>query len=1519
MEKRKPWQLYLILTVIILTLINILPTILYYSKPLKDPIANSDAHQASEQIADRLNTLEDDSILWLNSFTKHVGTTPEKIEVVKANPKLIELTFRQPLDATQFRKLLPQAGAKISFSPSQLSLSSEIGSDPQKSVVVERRVGVEIQENEVDSLFSFIPKKDAKDGIELVSPQYKNYTFDRVVEIAKSLAGESENSWSLRQVISKDQPNNERLSYLAKQIVEVDRTLGNDSSVAKRIYASFTQGNHSDPAASIQKFTAAIESEKQRLIKLEGDLQKEIEQLTAKNEFADPIKHQQLDFIGREKKNYEEAIRIISRNSALFAAGKKPMTSPAILAQLEKNHNPTKDSQSLFLADNNPYIKELEINWSTDQVRIVLHDDLTTILNTVHKDEFYAIQRDRLSQWLFNEIAKLNRSTDEKVVPSGKDYVVELNHLIGSSSLLVLDLGKLAEKQAAYLAHSLANSWTPSHQDLKKENYPLLDYASFRKLNGQASKLGLVIFAPTMEKGEIPEGFDPDSLYVIARGLKTIAQKYEGSNGSPDAQLFANDYRSLAQFLQSQGFIAFPGSVYGISTDFQNDLIFKLDRFYDQILLATRENFFVHGSKKFAALEFTDLEQRIRTLNTIETAIHEDLLKWRDQFNTAQVELDAVAKLLVPPPAKNVYWDNFKLSAKKYFRGDENRVLKWGLDLSGGKTVRIELRDQNNQLVTAETDLNQAVNELFTRINKMGVSEQTIRIEGSKILLEFPGSQAFSASELIKASAMYFNIVNEKFGPFNPDLASQTEQFLQEVWNEAVVTNRKDIEGIQQIAWDHLGMADDQGENFHPRTDAAKTLYENGLRLANPKQSRIDSRFDDSISMVSMRRGDEPAEWRGSHHPLLFTFANYALEGSSLEGVQPAYDPTKGNMLSFNVNSSYTNKPGNPRDDLLAWTSQFAEERIQGTPNERFSQGKGWRMAVILNGNVISDPHLVAPLREGGTISGNFSQREINRLVADLKAGSLSFTPKILSETNISPDLGQEERTKGIAASILGLVLVIGAMSGYYRFAGVIASVAVFFNILIMWGVLQNIGAALTLPGIAGIILTVGMAVDANVLVFERIREEFALSGRLASAVQAGYRKAFTAIFDSNITTIMAALILIQFDAGPVKGFATTLIIGIVSSMFTALFMSQYFFAGWVQNPNNKELHMRNWIGRRDFQFLSKARLFIFSSIAIMVIGAGFFIKERNTLFGMEFTGGYSLVTELEEQQNVENYRSLVADALVKAGAPAMDIQVKRLNKPNQVSIQIGDAMEQKGNPFYGMPEFESKENTTYDFETNPRLEWVVNALNKGGVKLKDSQFERLDQNWSAMSGQFSDAMRNNAIFAILSALVCILIYVSFRFEFKYGISAVIGLAHDLLITIGFIAILHAMGLPIQIDLEVIGAIMTIIGYSLNDTIIIFDRVREDSRLYNRLSFSELVERSLNVTLSRTMMTSGTTLLVLIALVLLGGSAIFAFSLVLTIGVIVGTLSSLFIASPILIYFHDREEQQAKQNAITHS
>lgn len=1508
MEKQKRWQRYLILAVLLLTVYNILPTIFYYSKPLKKPINGKEAERVALGIVERVNSLENFTISWLKAQSKNLGLKPVEVSLDPQDPRLAKVVFRSSDEAAFFAKTLQRAGALIPFVPAQLSPDPR-SFDDSKTVIVQRRIGVHLDPNTLDRYFHFVPKTTEEGEI---SPEYQSLVNDRALQLALGFGGVSEPAKVLLQ-IAADQSNDEDVVRLARHIVEYENTFGDQNPISQRYFASFTQApssvNHQD---LILKFTAKLETVLQKINKNISSIKEEQTKLQEEGKFLTSVQQQRLEVFENQKNILNAAATIVKRNASVFEQGQMPLTADEFFKSLGSSPIPENKVQTLEIGNKNPFIVKLEIDWNKDVIQLILHSDVSEIRARDTKTELEAIQAEKLNQFLFNEIAIVSRNTDESITPSVTHFAVTLNKLTNSTSLLTLDIGAIAELQTQTLSNLLLKSWQPSGTELTHKDYPVYTYAEFEKLPAQQQKLGLVIYAPAMEK-TTAEGFRNGSIYVIARGLNTIRQKYQDLPEGQEKRVFEKDFQSLQEIMRQNGFIGYSGASSDMPSKYRGDYIFELDDYYSYLIAATRENFSVKGSKKEAILEFTDVEQRILTLNKIETRIHEDLVKWRDEYRQSKVSVLPESKYDVPPPTQNVLLDNLRLSWVKYFRGDERKILKWGLDLSGGKTVRVGLKDQNNQTITDEDDLKQAVNELYQRVNRLGVSEVGIRTEGSTIVIDFPGSQGLSANDLIQASAMHFNVVNEKFSANNPTLAEAVNTFLEEVWNEAVITNRTDPDSLNEIAWQHLGGDPENPDEFHPLSSHARLLYEHGLRFAGPKAPPRTSAFDDSLSAVSLFRGSDFADWQGQTYPLLIIFRNYALEGANLTDVQTGYDPSEGNILHFGVRSSYVTRSGekiNPRDDFYQWTSQFSEEKIAGTPKEAFSQGRGWRMAVILNGTIINAPTLNSPLRDSARISGHFSQREINQLAADLKAGSLSFTPQILSEENVSPDLGKEQRMQGILAAVLGLALVILLMCAYYRFSGLVASVAVLFNLLIIWGVLQNLGAALTLPGIAGIILAIGMSVDANVLVFERIREEFAISKRLPSAVQAGYRKAFSAIVDSNLTTIIAAVILLNFDSGPIKGFALTLIIGIISSMFTALFLTRFFFAGWVQNPKHTELKMSRFFGETKFNFLNKAKFAITVSIILILLGGFFLVKERANIFGMDFTGGYALTLDLQEKPDT-NYRLAAEEALESAGAAGSDFQIQELNKPNQLRIQLGTSMEQPGKPFYQIDETPPVQNPLFVYQEYPRIVWILQALEQGGLKVNPASLPEINLHWTEMSGQLSDTMRNQALFGIGLALLAILIYITFRFEFKYAISATIGLAHDLLITLGILAVLHIFYEGIQIDLQVIAALMTIVGYSLNDTIIIFDRIREDIRRFRKLSFSEIINHALNATLSRTVMTSGTTLLVLLALVFFGGRAIFNFALIMTLGVGIGTLSSLYVAAPMLLYFHRKEEIRA--------
>ncbi|HEX2579574.1 MAG TPA: protein translocase subunit SecD [Rhabdochlamydiaceae bacterium] len=1505
MEKPKRWQLFLIAAVIFLTVYNILPTVFFYTKPLQSPIDQKRAEKIEADIAVRVSALEKESVSWLESFCSLLKLKPLSIALDASNSQFVQIKFKELAEAQKFRTYLPRAGSLIGFVPAQLDLYDR---DPMsKTVVVQRRISVHLEPKTVQTYFQFGSKWDAPKQNAQRQPTdfYRAIIDDRLIFLGTSAGGTTESASLIQTAVThlQDPAAQDLLLLLSQNILNFTKIFDENSSIAKRYFASFSQIEVANQRQFIEQWITALDKVKDQV---------RLERIAlAQEPNLDTIKQQRLEWLSNRENLLINSAALVKKHATDFSAGKTPLSFTTMKALLKEA--PISDrQQTITLSGHHPFIESITVDWDSERLILNLYADLQQM-----KDRLTS--NDQFDQIIYNEIAALSRQAGEKINPYLDRFEIQLSALADSKTFIALRLYNIAKAEADTMRMSIATNWMPQHPDLQRNVFPIWDYETYQSLPADQKKLGLVVFAPSMQSKMPPKGFKMNSIYVVAKGVDKILDRYENQE-SDAAKQFMRDFNELRSMLQKNGFTGYSGAAYPLASEFKSDFIFEHEDYYQDLLKATRENFTVHGTKRYALLELSNVEQRILTENKIDNSLHEDLLKWRDDYRAAQVDLRGTSKYDVPAPTSNAFWDNLKLSCIKYFRGDERKVIRWGLDLSGGKTVQIELRDNNNHVVTNEADIRQGINELYNRVNKMGVSEVTIRQEGNTIALDFPGSQSLSASDLVKASSMYFHIVNEKFMT-NPTLAEAAHRFLQDVWNEAVVTNRKDVEEINAIAWRHLYGESNSTDAAAPRTVfgsvAAKTLYENGLRLAHPQEMSSSSIVDDTFSKITLYRGDDFTDWHRQTHPLLLVFRNFTLEGANLENVRGSYDPSKGNYLAFGVQGSHTTKDGikiTPRDDLQAWTERYSKEKIAATPLESYSNGNGWRMAVILNGTVITAPALESTLRDSASITGSFTQREINKLEADLKAGSLSFTPRILSEKNVSPELGGQERLHGIVATICALVLAMATMIGYYRFGGLIASVAVLFNLLIMWAALQNLGATLTLAGIAGVILTVAMAVDANVLVFERIREEFASTGRIAAAVHAGYRKAFSAIIDSNITTLIAALILMHFDAGPIRGFAVTLIIGILSSLFTALFATRFFFTWWVQNPSHRELKMSNFIKGAHFNFLKFTKPTVVISAIVILIGSYLLITQRQTILGMDFTGGYVLSVELPAVAK-NDYRTVVENALIKQGLTAQEFQIRELHPSNNVRIFLSRSLEQQGRPFAGMPVSNDAAEVAYPFESNPKILWIVKALQNSQIQLAPAVLQDLDQNWTAISGQMSDTMRTHAIIGICIALLCILVYITLRFEFKYAISATLCLVHDLVFCVGVVGILHLLGVPIQIDLHIIAALMTIVGYSLNDTIIVFDRIREDARHMRKNNLSEVINHALNVTLSRTLMTSGITLLVLIPLIVLGGSTIFGFALVMAIGVIFGTLSSLFIAAPLMQYFHNREMQ--KQQRVT--
>jgi len=516
------------------------------------------------------------------------------------------------------------------------------------------------------------------------------------------------------------------------------------------------------------------------------------------------------------------------------------------------------------------------------------------------------------------------------------------------------------------------------------------------------------------------------------------------------------------------------------------------------------------------------------------------------------------------------------------------------------------------------------------------------------------------------------------------------------------------------------------------------------------------------------------------------------------------------------------------------------------------------RLAILLDGVVQSAPVIRERIPSGrAQITGKFSIDEANDLAIVLRAGALPAPVNVIEERTVGPTLGKDSIEKGIKAIIIGSIAVLSFMALYYLIAGIIANFALCMNLALILGALSYFKATLTLPGIAGLVLTIGMAVDANVLIFERIKEEIRTGKTLHSAITGGYNKAFLTILDANVTTLITALILFQFGTGPVRGFATTLSIGILASMFTAIIGTRTVFDILTKNKIISRLRMLNIIKQPKVDFMSKRRAAYAVSLIIIIIGVVVFMGKREGNFGIDFTGGTVQQFRFTKPVSLKEIRS----SLRAMDSPEATIQTFGGNR--EVIIRTfedtSDMMTERFREDFA-------ENT---FEVT-RVEKVGPSIGKD--------------------------LREKAFLALIYAMAGICLYISVRFQFKFAIAAIIALFHDVLISVAALALTGR-----EITLPVIAALLTVVGYSINDTIVIFDRIREDLKIMRKSGLRDILNLSVNQTLSRTLLTSATTLLVVLSLYLFGGEVIKDFSFVLLVGVMVGTYSSVFIASPILL------------------
>ena len=608
------------------------------------------------------------------------------------------------------------------------------------------------------------------------------------------------------------------------------------------------------------------------------------------------------------------------------------------------------------------------------------------------------------------------------------------------------------------------------------------------------------------------------------------------------------------------------------------------------------------------------------------------------------------------------------------------------------------------------------------------------------------------------------------------------------------------------------------------------------------------------------------------------TFELVAIKSTSRDGKAPL---DGGSVTDARV--QYGNTGGNP-EVSMSMNSEGANTWARMTKDNI-----GKQIAIVLDGMVYSYPTVQSEISGGSSqITGNFTLEEAEDLANVLKSGKLPAPATIIQEQVVGPSLGAESINAGLISFVIAFVLVLIYMVLFYQGAGLVADVALLCNVVLLFGTLVSFGAVLTLPGIAGLVLTLGMAVDANVIIYERIKEELRAGKGLSKAIADGYSNAYSAIIDGQITTLLTGFVLFVFGSGPVQGFATTLIIGIITSVLTSIFITKIIFDDRVSKGKNVTFDnklTRNFLQNTNVDFLGKKKIaYIVSGLLIVISLVSIFTKGFT--YGVDFTGGRTYVVRFDQPVTAEDVRSAAIAEFDGA------VEVKQFGGESQMKITTQYLVE--------------NESTDADAEVESKL---YNAL-KGffATELTFAEFtSTLDNPNGIISSDkvgptIANDITRDAIIAVIIALIVIFAYIAVRFKgWTWGLGGVTGLAHTALIVIGFFSLFSGI-LPFSLDIDqtFIAAILTIIGYAINDTVVIFDRIREYKELHPKAEFKKNVNEALNSTLSRTMNTSLTTLITMLAIAIFGGEVIRGLAVALILGIVIGTYASIFIATPIM-------------------
>jgi SecD/SecF fusion protein len=883
--------------------------------------------------------------------------------------------------------------------------------------------------------------------------------------------------------------------------------------------------------------------------------------------------------------------------------------------------------------------------------------------------------------------------------------------------------------------------------------------------------------------------------------------------------------------------------------------------------------------------------------------------KTTEEFNKAMA--------LAAERADQTHEDFITLFAEAWEEVAPGKRLSFDIDLDKlSGDVKNKSRATNEEIISllkeeAKSAIDNSYQVVERRVNQFGVAQPNIqKVAGTgRILVELPGvKEPERVRKLLQGTASL-----EFWETYN---SQELQPYLQEL-NETVRQQIEALESTKGTAEDNVAEkpADKTDNSLEAQLtgDDQLTASQEAVMKANPLFSRLQMLGGNSalLGIAHYRDTAQINTWLAENRSLFpgdfvpaWSFKAFESEGvtpdtyfelvalKSHVGKGPALD---GKYIS-SASVAYNNMTGAPEVSMSMNSKGAIEwENITG-------ENVGRQIAIVMDGQVYSYPNVQNKISGGNSsISGHFTQTDADDLANVLKSGKLSTPARIVQEQVVGPSLGSASIKAGMISFIIAFLLVLIYMIIFYRKAGVAADIALLCNVLFLFGALASFGTVFTLSGIAGLVLTMGMAVDANVIIYERVKEELNAGKALRLAISDGYKNAYSAILDGQITTILTGIILYLFGSGTIRGFAAVLVIGIVTSVLTSIFITRLIFESRLKRGKDITF-ASDWSSRflknTHIDFLGKRKMTYLISGIVCLICLVFMFTKGFTL-GVDFSGGRTYTVRFDQQVTPEQVRAALFDEFQESS------EVKQFGGASQMRIttkyMVGDKSSETDRLI------ESKlYNALKGFYANDlTLEGFTSTLeNPNGIVSSD----RVD-------ASIASEMKRDAIIAVVLALIVIFGYIAFRFKnWTWGIGGVSSLVHNSIIVIGFYSIFSGI-LPFTLDVDqtFIAAVLTIIGYSINDNVVIFDRIREYRTLFPKRPLEQNINEALNATLSRTINTSVSTLLVLIAIAIFGGESIRGFAVSLALGVMVGTYASIFIGTPIMYDLNRRKIAKAEK------